>query len=265
MKILVRVLPILLLFSIADPGDAASQSADSTDQHQSLSQMLERAHDLHMSGEEQQALAIYRNVLDEDSDNLEALWNSSVIYAKVGHRKESDEEKREEFEESMELAERAVNNHPQSGHAYYAMAVANGRMTEVMGAGDKIDASRKIKQNIEKASELLPDFAPIWHLYGVWHSDVANMSGAVKAAAGLFSGGIPDASNEKAEEYLRKAISLDEDNILFHLDLAKHYLEVDRPEDARSLLKEIQTMEPQMKDDPMYIDDAEKLLDELGE
>ena len=264
MRISVRVLPLLLLFFMADPGDAASQTADSTDQYQSMSHVLERAYELHMSGDEHQALTIYRDVLNEDSKNLEALWNSSVIHAKIGHRKESKEEKRDEFEKSMELAQRAVSNHPGSGHAHYAMAVANGRMTEIMGPGDKIDASRKVKQHISRAAELLPNFAPIWHLYGVWHSDVANMSGAVKAAAGLFSGGIPDASNEKAEEYLRKAISLDEDNILFHLDLAKHYLEVDEPEKARPLLKEVQDMEPQMKDDPGYIKEAEEMLDALG-
>lgn len=238
-----------------------SQSADST--NKSLNQILERAQDLHMSGDEQQALSLYRDILEEDSNNLEALWNSSVIYAKIGHRKKRKKEKREDFKKSMNLAERAVNNHPDSGHAYYAMAVATGRMTEVMGPGGKIDASRKVKRNISKAAELSPDFAPIWHLYGVWHSDVANMSGAVKAAAGLFSGGIPDASNEKAEEYLQKAISMDEDNILFHLDLARHYLEVDRRGSARSLLEEILTMEPQMKDDPRYIEEAEKLLDKI--
>jgi FimV-like protein len=143
------------------------------------------------------------------------------------------------------------------------MAVAMGRMTEVMGPGDKIDASRKVKQNVEKATDLIPDFAPVWHLYGVWHSDVANMSGALKAAAGLFSSGIPGASNEKAEEYLKKAISMDKDNILFHLDLAKHYLKVDQPEKAKPLLEEIITFEPQMKDDPEYINEAKELLENV--
>jgi Tfp pilus assembly protein PilF len=89
------------------------------------------------------------------------------------------------------------------------------------------------------------------------------MSGAVKAAAGLFTSGVPDASNQKAEEYLDKAISMDEDNILFHLDFAKHYMKVDQPEKAKPLLEKILTLEPQMKDDPKYVAEAKEMLSDI--
>jgi len=252
---------LLLLFAmVLSPPDAGFAQSSATSK-QTLENRLETAYDLHMSGKEQESLDIYKDVLDDDSDNLDALWNTAVLHAKIGYRKESEQEMKEHFETAVALAERAVENHPESGYGYYAMAVATGRLTKLMGTGDRIDASRKVKKNIEKASELIPGFAPVWHLYGVWHSDVANMSGAVKAAAGLFSSGIPDASNEKAEEYLKKAISMDKDNILFHLDLAKHYLKVEQPEKAKQLLEEILTIEPQMKDDPGYVDEAKELLE----
>lgn len=261
MRKLIQLLPLIIMVSpaIADIGFAQSSDSES----QSIEKKLEIADELHMSGEEQESLTIYEEVLEEDSDNIDALWNATILYAKIGHRQESEREMRKNYEKAMDLAERAVEHHSENGYAYYARGVAIGRMTEVMSRGDKIEASRKLKENIEKASELIPDFGPVWHLYGVWHSDVANMSGAVKAAAGLFSGGIPDASNEKAEEYLEKAISIDEDNILFHLDLAKHYLEVGNENRARTLLEDIIKMEPQMKDDPGYIDEAEQFLEDL--
>ena len=261
MKYFFMILLLLaaMILSLPDAGFAQSSATSK----QTIENRLNTAYDLHMSGEEQESLDIYKDVLDDDSDNLEALWNTAVLHAKIGNRKESEQEMKDDFETAVNLAERAVENHPESGYAYYATAVATGRMTKLMGPGDRTEASRKVKKNIEKASELIPDFAPVWHLYGVWHSDVANMSGAVKAAAGLFSSGIPDASNEKAEEYLKKAISMDKDNILFHLDLAKHYLKVERPEKARPILKEITGMEPQMKDDPGYIQEAEELLNNI--
>lgn len=258
MKLLFRLPLFITLFVMLAPFDCIAQSTDST-----TTSRLEKADELHMSGEEQESLQIYNNVLSNDPDNLTALWNASVLHSKIGYRKNSEDEMRRHFEEAADLAEHAVEKHPDSGYAYYSLAVARGRMSEVLGPGGKIEASRKVKNNVDKAAELIPDFAPVWHLYGVWHSDVANMSAAIKTAAGLFSGGIPDASNEKAEEYLKKAISMDEDNILFRLDLAKHYLKVDEPEKARPLLKEIRTMEPQMKDDPGYIEEAEQLLDEI--
>lgn len=256
-----NLLPLVILFVTGTYDVGVAQSSGTSDQ--SISDQLDTAKELHMSGDEEQSLATYKEVLEKDADNIEALWNASILHAKIGHRLESESDMREQYEIAKDLADRAVENHPDNGYAYYARAVAIGRMTVLMKRGDKIDASRKVKESIDKASELIPDFAPVWHMYGVWHSDVANMSGVAKFAAGLFSGGIPDASNEKAEEYLEKAISMDEDNILFHIDLAKHYLEVDKESRARTLLEEIADMDPQMKDDPDYKEEAKNLLSDL--
>lgn len=254
---------LALLAFLATGHSAIVFSQTSGSSNSEISKQLKVADDLHMSGEEQESLNVYEEVLAKDPDNITALWNLSVLHAKIGYRKESDQEMRPHFKTAVDFAEKAVNSHPNNGYAYYAMAVATGRMSEVLGPGGKIDASRKVKENIEKAAERIPDFAAVWHLYGVWHSDVANMSGAVKAAAGLFSGGIPDASNQKAEEYLSRAISMDEDNILFHLDFARHYMKVDQPEKAKPLLEEILTIEPQMKDDPKYIAEAKEMLNDI--
>ena len=40
-------------------------------------------------------------------------------------------------------------------------------------------------------------------------------------------------------------------------------MKVDQPERARALLRKIMTIEPQMKDDPAYIDEAREMLQEI--
>lgn len=252
---------ILLLFGAHVPSKGVSVAQSSSSE--TIDEMLEKANNLHMSGEEQQSLEVYLDVLDRESGNIEALWSATVLHTKIGHRQDSEEEMADHYEKAEELAGRALDQHSDDGYAYYAKAVATARMTEIMDTAGKIEASHEIKENIEKASERLPDFAPAWHLYGVWHSDVANVSGAEKAAAGLFSGGIPDASNVTAEEYLKKAVEMNEKNILFRLDLAKHYLKVDNEKDAIEQLQRILDLEPQMKDDPGYIEEAKDLLEEI--
>lgn len=259
MKYLFLTFILLLFVAHASSGVGLAQSPNS----ESIDEMLEKANNLHMTGEEQESLDVYLDVLDRDSDNLEALWNATVLHTKIGHRKDSEEEMADHYEKAGELADRALEHHGDSGYAFYAKAVATARMTEILDTGDKIEASHEIKENIEKASERLPDFAPVWHLYGVWHSDVANTSSAEKMAAGLFSKGVPDASNDKAEEYLLKATEMDEENILFLQDLAKHYLKVDKPEKAKEVLSKILEVEPVMKDDEAYQQEAKDLLSDL--
>lgn len=224
---------------------------------------LDKAGELFRSGEERQGLELYLQILEDYPENLEALWNTAVIYARIGYRQTTEKGQKQYYDKALNTAQKALTHHPESGYAQYALAVAKGRMTEVLDTDDKIETSNEIRNHLQKATDKLPEFAPVWHLYGVWHSDVANVSGIGKAAAGLFGEGLPDASNEKAETYLKRAISLRGDNILFRLDLAKHYLKTDREDEAREVLYNLLSLEPRMKGDENLLQEAEEMLQNL--
>lgn len=222
-----------------------------------------RAHELFQMGEEEVALQIYRDILEDDSLHYEALWNTVIIYSNKGNRQENDADRRKFIDKSIGYARNLLQHHPDRGHSHYAYAVALGRKTDEMRTRDRIRAAHEIRDHIEKATDLIPDFAPVWHLYGVWHSDVANVSRGARLTARFISSGLPDGSHEKAEEYLRKALKMDPDNILVHLDLARHYTEVGRDVAARLILKNMLELEPRMKDDPAYQEEAREILEAL--
>jgi tetratricopeptide (TPR) repeat protein len=253
-------LQALIIFSIAVFMTGIEAFGQSEPDLDSLQLKAEQQFD---EGDEEKALALYNEILQKDQTHLEALWNSAIIHTRIGFALDDEDKMKEYFEAALEYAERALEHHPGEGHAYYAYAVAMGRMTNVIGTRDRIRAAHEIEEKIENASRLIPDYAPVWHLYGVWHSDVANVSGAERAAARFLSGGLPDGSNEKAEKYLKKAIEMDDEQILFRLDLARHYLETDEQEKAKPILKGILEMEPVTKYDPGKIEEAEELLNSL--
>lgn len=247
---------LLMIFTIiAVEGYGQSASED---------ELIKEAGEKFENGDEKRALQLYEEVLEIDSEHYEALWNASILYAREGYRKEDESEQEEWFQKAVDLAEKAVEHHPDEGRSHYALAVAKGRLTVLMGTRDRISIAHEIRDHLRKASEYEPEFAPIWHLWGVWHSDVANISSAERAAASLISEGIPDADNETAEKYLKKAIELDNDHILFQLDLAHHYLEIGSDEKAKEVLEKLIELEPRTKDDPGKLDEAKKLLEDLG-
>jgi FimV-like protein len=255
--LLLFALPLLLVVHapvLAQSGDLSSEE---------IEEMVKEASEKFDQGEEEESLELFLKVLEADGENYDALWNTSIIYARMGFRLDSESEMEEYFEKALEYAEKAKEYHSDKGRSYYAYAVALGRMTEVIGTRDRIRAAHDIGENVSKAAELEPDYAPIWHLYGVWHSDVANVSRAERTAARLVSGGLPDGSNEKAEEYLNKAIEMDEESILFRMDLARHYIEIGEDDKAREVLEAILEMEPRTKDDPDKLKEAEELLGDL--
>lgn len=233
-------------------------------QSSSVEEWNEEAKEKFDSGDEPEALELYERVLEQDPENFDALWNASLLYARAGFRLEDESEQEQKYNKALELAEKAVEHHPDEGYSHYAYAVAKGRMTDVMGTRDRIRAAHEIRDVIEKAAGLIPDYAPVWHFWGVWHRDVANVGRTERIAARFISGGIPDASNEKAEEYLLKAVDLDDNHILIRLDLARYYLEVGEDEKAKEVLEKIVEMEPRTMDDPRKLEEARELLDDLN-
>jgi tetratricopeptide (TPR) repeat protein len=230
-----------------------------------IKKMLERAEEKVEQMEEEEALEVYREVLEKDPENYEALWNTSLLTTRKYYRLSDEDIQVEGFREALEIAEKLVDQHPDKGHSHYVYAVAKGRYADVEGTTDIIEASHEIKDRIERAAELIPDYAPVWHLYGVWHSDIANVNRAERAAANLVSEGLPEsAENDKAEEYLRKAVDMMPENILFRLDLAKHYIEIDEVEKAGEQLKKIAAIEPNIMDDDKLKEEAKELFEEMS-
>lgn len=255
MKKIIAVIFCLGAFSLADQGYAFDKN---------IEELIERAEEKVENHQEEKALELYQKVLEVDSGHYEALWNTSLLTSRKYHRMDDEDAKLEGYKRALEIAEKTVDLYPGKGHSHYVYAVALGRYNELEGTRDMIEASHDIKEHIEKASELIPDYAPVWHLYGVWHSDIATASSAEEMAAGLVSEGLPDGAEEdKAEKYLKKSIEMMPETILFRLDLAKHYIEIDKKEKAIEVLDEAVSMAPEMMGDVENREEAKELLSEI--
>ncbi|MCC5913158.1 MAG: hypothetical protein JJU46_02175 [Balneolaceae bacterium] len=230
-----------------------------------IDELLEEAEELQDNLKEEEALELYHEILELDEEHYEALWNASLLTTRKYYRVEDEDDQKEGYAKALEIAEKAVDLHSDEGHSHYVYAVAKGRLYDLKGTRDMIEASHEIEERIEKAADLIPDYAPVWHLWGVWHSDIADANRAERAAARMVSDGLPDdAEEDKAEEYLKKAIDMMPESILFRVDLAKHYMSVDEEVKAKEVLEEAASMEPEMMDDDDKKEEAKELLEELG-
>ncbi len=226
--------------------------------------LLERAEELKQSADEPAARELYEQVIEYDTLNFEALWNLSLLYSKEGHRLEDQNEMESYYRDAKELAETAVEYYPDESESHYVYAVAVGRLSDISTPRERIRASEEIKESVERALELNPGHAGAWHLLGIWHSRAANLTRAERWAANLLFGGAPEgASNDEAENNLKKAIELDPDNILFHVDLARFYITVGRYDEAGDILELTINLEPSEMDDPDLLGEAKELLDDL--
>ena len=238
---------------------------DGFGQSSTVEELLSEAELLMDEKDEEGALEKYLSVLEIDEENYDALWNTSLLYSSIGFRFEDDRKQKTYFEKAKQFAEKCLEHHPDKGHSYYVVAVAKGRTANVVGVRRRIKLGHEIEEYVVQALDKMPEHAPSWHLHGVWQSEVANVSRTERMAARFLSGGLPDGSNEQAEEYLKKAIELDPDSILIRLDLARHFERSGQDDKAIAVLEELLALdlEPQTKDDPGHLEDAQSLLDDL--
>ncbi len=248
----------MLCISLLMTGTTNASSSDE------IKEMVEKAKQKVEEMDEERALEIFNKVLEKDPENYDALWNKSLLTTRKYYREDNEDVQLEGYGKALEIAEKTLELHPDKGHSHYVYAVAKGRYYELEGTRDMIEASHAIGEHVEKAAELIPDYAPVWHLYGVWHSDIANANRAERAAARLLSEGLPDdAEEDKAEKYLKKAIDMMPESILFRVDLAKHYRDIGKEDKAIEVLEEASTMEVTMMDDDDKKEEAKELLEEL--
>lgn len=227
--------------------------------------LLNSANRLFDEGNEQEALQAFKNVLEYNSRNFEALWHTSLLYSRIGFRMDDDVKQENYYEKALEYAEKTLEVYPDSGYTHFVYAVANGRLSDISDTKNRIRLSHVVKKHTQKATEMLPDYAPAWLLLGVWNSEVANTSKAQELAASVISEGIPEgASNEKAEEYIKKAIELDPEQIIrYKLDLARHYKRIGENEKAIQTLNEVLEEEANNEIEEWNLERARNILEEL--
>lgn len=223
-----------------------------------------RADSLYTTFQEEEALELYRGILEENPKHYTALWRASFLHSRIGNRFNDDDDQKDYFNRAIELAERALEVDSTDAESNFVMAVAMGRKALISGARDRVAASRDIKKYADRALEINPNHAGAWHVLGRWHFKVANLSWIERTAANTLFGGIPgDATNQKAADAIQKAIDLNDGNILYYLDLAKVYEEMGHDEQAIAVCKNAVELESKTPDDPILKEQCRKLIYDL--
>lgn len=225
---------------------------------------LDKAQDYFDSGNENAALQIYLSVLKDEPSHYKALWNTSLLYTRKGRRQSTYEAQSQFYRIAREFAQLSIDKHPEKPRSHYVYGVASlGLADDMPNSSERIQLIWNVKEHGEKALQMDPGYAPAWHLMGVWHSNIANIGRGQRLGARILYGSLPDGSNEKAEQYLKKAVELDPSVILFKLDLAQHYHENNQGEKAIPILESILEMQAISENDHIDMKEAEQRYDQL--
>jgi tetratricopeptide (TPR) repeat protein len=256
-------IPILLMAGLlfgAAPRVAVGHApaADST----ALDSALVRVDEMRSEGLFRDALSRLSGLRSRHGDRVEILWRLSFTRVDIGKTVDPEGAAEQHYREALKLAEAALTVDASNAHAHLARAVAEGRLALGAGTQERVQRSRAVKTHADRAIEIDPNLPGAFHVRGRWNREVADLNLLERTVVRTVYGGLPDASFEQAVRDFERAIELE--NVRFHhLELAKTYLKMDRPDDARAQLQTVIDLPAQEPFAQRYKEEAQRLLEEL--
>ncbi len=249
----------------AEDGRAPCCKTESSD----TAQLHRNADRLYGQFKTKEAAAELLKILQIEPRDFEATTKLSRAYLDLGDMiPESSPNWREkrikEYRQAEQYARQAIAINPNSTWGHFYVAASLGSIALVSPTSQQIDLAAEIRSSLEKAIALDPKNGFAYHVYGIWHRKMAEISKTKRLFASVIYGHSPPSGNlEKSIEYLKKAVALNPSVIASRLELAKSYIAAENWPMARSALLPIRQLPIQFSDDTQHKQQAEQLLEEI--
>ena len=130
---------------------------------------------------------------------------------------------------------------PDNADAHVCLSIAYGKMTDFVDNKTKMEYSKVVKSEAEKAVELNPKNDLALLILARWNFDMATLNPILKAIAQALYGQLPPASKEQAVEYFQRAIAAAPERIIHHAAFARSIGIDGKAEGSQSRMVEGQT------------------------
>jgi tetratricopeptide (TPR) repeat protein len=235
-------------------GSAAAEPADA---------MIARGDACDARNANRDALEIYLEADRARPGDAEILRRISKQYAQMMSDTDSKARKRALGAAALDYGKRAKSAAPDNAQARLGLAICYGRIAFLQPARTQVEMSRLIKEEVDAALALDPGDDLAWHVLGRWNYELANFNPALKFLAQTIYGKFPGASNERAAECFEKALALNPQRVINHVELGRARLALGRRDEARAAFQAALKLPSREKDDDESKARARKALDSL--
>jgi tetratricopeptide (TPR) repeat protein len=196
-----------------------------------------------------EALSCYLPLEKEEPKNVHILLGIARQYRHLMADAGPTDEKIRLANLGKVYAMRAVAVAPNEAETHLSVAISYAKMVPLLGNKEKMEASRRVRTSVDKAIALNPNLDLAWHVLGSWHQKLADLGTVKRTLARVVYGKLPDATNEESARCFEKAIALNPDRLIHHIELGRTYAQMGRVDDARRCISRGLAMPNTGKDD----------------
>lgn len=179
------------------------------------------------------ALQLYLTADAARPDDPFILQKIARQYSDLVEEQPSLEDRKRYARTALEFAQRAVAGDPKNAVNVLSVAICHGKLALCSETRAKLEYSRLVKVEAERALALDPGYAWAHHVLGRWHCEVASLGATSSLVVRLFYGGLPAASLETGIRELVRATELEPDELNHWLELGFAYVAAGQPAQAR--------------------------------
>jgi tetratricopeptide (TPR) repeat protein len=212
---------------------------------------LARADQLEDRGELKAALEILEKLDRTHPDDPSVLYRFSDVYADMVDTA-PDKEQKALAKQALTYAQRAVARANYDAKAHLALAIAYGKMADFVDNRTKMEYSKYVKSEAERAIRLDPKLDDGYEVLARWNFEMATLNPILAGIAKILYGDLPPASKERAFEYFNKAITISPNNIGYHAEYAKALEKSGQGQAAQAEWRRVLQLPPQDDEDRQY-------------
>jgi tetratricopeptide (TPR) repeat protein len=172
--------------------------------------------------------------------------------------------KRAHARQAILWSQRAAELAPDDAVIRLSIAISYGKLALFSDTRTKVETSRRVKEEAERAIALDPEYDWAYHVLGRWHMEAAAVGSTARFFARLIYGGIPAASYEEAVRLFEKAVQLAPENLAHRVELGIAYAQTGRSADARRELERALAAAPRERYEIESQERARRVLADLG-
>lgn len=231
-----------------------------TSQSQDVSTLLRKADQLDAQEQSDAAIEALKQAENISPKNPDVLTKLSQDYSDKIDAVKNRSEKLRYANLCLEYAKKAVREAPESSDAHVCLSIAYGKMTDFVDNKTKMEYSKVVKSEAEKALELNPRNDLALLILARWNFDMATLNPILKGIAQALYGQLPPASKEKAIEYFQRAIAAAPQRIMHHAAYAEALESMGRTQEAKTEWLKVKQLKPTDAGDRQYLAEAEAKL-----
>jgi len=210
------------------------------------------------------ATLAYKSALKLDAKNYDACCRLTRALVDAATIETDDAKKKLLLIEAQDYARWAVKFNPNDSRGHTFLAVVVGKLALYQGGRTKVELSKEVKTEAEKAIALNPKEDLAYHVLGVWNREMVGLNWFLKKFAEVLYGSFPPASMDDALKNLRQATELAPKVVAHEVALGITFAAAGKWPEAKQTLAHALTMPKTWVTDDYYKSLASEKLKEVN-